>query len=763
MELKHYLNNIEIDEPIGFDDIKMTMKRGDYHGMSAEFSEATLEFYGAAADIIRRAYQEDIDTEITYRITSDGTELYTGVLDLTTYEEQYSDYCSVSCKVGEVGIKTTFNVRSDVEVDLNSNKTLDGGSTSPYEWTVLQLPSRKIKYINKSEQKTTRTYTQSPETGNILELPDDFRSAFLNITLDTLSNNEFGSVAPVFHIAQIQAIQKDNPNKNLTDYFEPFYRSSEESSNYDGSTVNINVVLSLDLSFDGAIFSNGDNQLLTVNACIVLNGTNYYKVDTDVTFTNDTRGREIRFVATGLKTTFKNVGTMYVGLLITNNNAGGSGYFNNPAKFRVKINQGSYIEMVFLSELTNAIKTPTLFVHEALNKVTQMYSDNVLSVKSDLYSRADSFVNNRPGDGDINDYSNWFGEGALKVITNGYKIRGIFDTERNMTVSFKSLIESLDAMDCIGWGFSEENGKLYIRVERWDWFYKTGTPLLSIAHPQEVKTAIDTSMIISELKIGYKKYATSEDIASIDSVMSERTFTTATKAISKAESRLCDFVADNYAIELTRRAAVTTNQEEEFKYDENIFVFSVSGEILDGQMMYGIGKDVNGGDLNKETYNAKISPARNAYHWINRLFCVPGLKPFECTAGTVNYNAFFTTLETSAYIFRAHDLVNDIPSYTIGGKGVLQNPENLTLRERYYTQYYEDGTPKPTNNDLIIPRIFKAETITFTYPITPAEYRSIKADPYRLIEVDGVLGWIKEFSYSFVTGEATFKLIPKAE
>lgn len=57
----------------------------------------------------------------------------------------------------------------------------------------------------------------------------------------------------------------------------------------------------------------------------------------------------------------------------------------------------------------------------------------------------------------------------------------------------------------------------------------------------------------------------------------------------------------------------------------------------------------------------------------------------------------------------------------------------------------------------------KAETISFTYPLSVAEYRKVKANPYGLIEVDGTLGWIKEFSYSFSDGEAIFKLIPKAD
>ena len=200
---------------------------------------------------------------------------------------------------------------------------------------------------------------------------------------------------------------------------------------------------------------------------------------------------------------------------------------------------------------------------------------------------------------------------------------------------------------------------------------------------------------------------------------------------------------------------------------------------------YGIGSDENAGEVvgggtgTSENYNCKISPARNAYHWINRLFCVAGIKPFACTSGTINYKAQIETIPTmflgdEERFYTIPDSVNAIPAYTqilpSGSQvaGIKQNTENYTLRERYYKTYQLDNTGQvntgvPSSDDVIIPRVFKAETISFTYPLSVAEYKKVKANPYGLIEVDGVLGWIKEFTYSFADGEATFKLIPKAD
>ena len=111
MELRHTLQiaggtETTIDEPIGFDKMKSTISRGDYHGISAAVSVDTLEFYGKAAGIVKTAYEADIDTEVTYRIkTTSGALFFQGTLDLSTFAEHSGDYCSISCKVGEVGVK----------------------------------------------------------------------------------------------------------------------------------------------------------------------------------------------------------------------------------------------------------------------------------------------------------------------------------------------------------------------------------------------------------------------------------------------------------------------------------------------------------------------------------------------------------------------------------------------------------------------------------------------------------------------------------
>lgn len=298
-------------------------------------------------------------------------------------------------------------------------------------------------------------------------------------------------------------------------------------------------------------------------------------------------------------TTYGYLGTLYLGLKFDNGNKSGGKYVNDPAKFHITIKNTSYVSIVLHSQFKDKVSADTMFVHEALNKVSEAISENALTVKSSLYNRYDSIVNPLTGSGRRTTYSDYFGNGALRVITNGYKIRGLYtdgDTVRNMSLSFKDIIEALNAIDCIGWGFVEESGQTYVRVERWDWFYKTGEPILSITNPKGLRRTVDATKIKSAITIGYKKYTDNDDIASIDNIMSERTFTTTTKAISNTDSHLCAFIADNYAIELTRRAAVTESAENEYKYDENIFIFSVERRKLGIFYIYGIPNDIDTAD-----------------------------------------------------------------------------------------------------------------------------------------------------------------------
>lgn len=773
MELVHTLNGVVIDEPVGFDNLKTTIKRHEYHGMSVEVSVGDLEFYGNAVSIIESAYNADIDSVLEYEVKSETETIYKGKLDLSTYNEINGQYKSISCKVGEVGEKTAFNNRSDVSVDLNSDKTIDGNAIAhkPY-WNDCLIPQKTFFYKSEFRQNKTDTYNKSPGTGSALTLPDDFCYAWLNLSLDTTIRNEASEATPVMHIGITES-------EGDADGFEPFYRGSVEDLD---SIVNVDINVTFKLRFTSKLFINtGQFPNMNIYSDVRINGwqTVYIK-NSSYTYRNSDYNQWKEFKIIGsLSLPKKDIATLHVGAVINNNNYI-EGYVNDQAGVEIEIQKGSYVRISVDSKNNNDIYAPVIFVHEAVNNIVESISDNKITVKSDLYSRFDSLVNNMPGD-------HTYGNGALKAITNGYKIRGIKSNdgkERNMPISFKEIIESLDSIDCIGWCFEEEDGKLYVRIESWDWFYKNNK-ILDIINPNEITRQVDDRLPITELNIGYKKYTTADDLQSIDSVHGERTYVANTAAIAKSHSALCNFIADNYAIEETRRAAINKASDEEFKYDENVFIFSMCAKPDTPESSeYIIPYDIESlYDLSilryEEMYNAIISPTRNALKWIKRLFCLNGMKVFKLAKGTVNYTASYSTKKDgigedgSTYIY-GFDPFNMIPE-----KGVFiydeENPESfqetqtsedMDFTQRYYKRWEDHGDglkPIESSEDLIINRVMKAEVISCKYPISIQQYKSILANPYGLVAVDGEECWIKEFQYDFNTSEAEFKLTPKAK
>ena len=195
MELVHKLNGVTIEEPIGFDSFETKIERGKYHGMSVAVTVNKLEFYREAFSIIKAAYDADIDTVVQYEVIAGNRQFYAGVVDLSTCEFQEAEYKSVSCNIGEIGVKTTFNNRTETEVNVGNIRTIDGtliptGKRAPFY--TLYLPTKQLVYTNRfSESKDTYVTNPNNPSGwfNVISRPA--RYSFL---LDTNDKNEFGSI-----------------------------------------------------------------------------------------------------------------------------------------------------------------------------------------------------------------------------------------------------------------------------------------------------------------------------------------------------------------------------------------------------------------------------------------------------------------------------------------------------------------------------------------------------------------------------------------
>lgn len=716
---KRWHEYTQIDEPIGFDGLTTQLQRHDFHGIGAESSVDTLEFYGRAAWIIKDAFQTDIDTEIIYEVIAGEEEIFKGAVDLSTYKELQGDYQSVSCRVGEIGAKTTFNNRVETEIDLDDPKTVDGVEIEKAEWLNLHIPLKHLLYTNTSKQdkestiSTSGGYNPRPETGVYVGT----KAPYIFLPIGEVTNNEFGKFGVVNPYSTDDLSNVDSQymaNEDHIDTYGPdtiaeieikLKATIERRDGGWASSANTNIRWHLEArDTEGHVAKGGEQSIPASNFN-----------DEGATFDLSCELNAALMAGGGIQ--------YYLVFDFDMPSGATSRYFWS----HITIHKGSYVKMKMYDNIEEKeqVNADMLLVQDALSTVIKSISENELDLRSEWYANT-----LRPGGG------------ALKALTNGYKIRGLFtdeDNKRNMPMSFKALIQSLDAIDCIGWGFSNEDGRTCVRVERWDWFYKDNI-ILELDNAAELNIEVDTNRITTELQIGYKKYATQDQYNSIDSPHGTRTFVNGIKAMSNSISKECEFVADNYAIEETRRAKTNVNETEETSYDESIFVFELQKDVVDetSESTYQIAHSATGATnagRGEELINAKITPRHMAARWRESLFTANNSTPLRFTTGEINYRAEFGVVPEVDYDGR-------VWSYTL--------------------RTFATTDPQTENDDIqYTPAMLRAEKITFSYPLTIGQYKKIKANPYGIIRVNGIDGWIQDFKYSFAEGMAEFTLIAK--
>lgn len=730
MELTHKIEwedgtniqSVVIDEPVGFDSLQVSMERHDYHGIGAEASLGSLEFYGRAADIISGVYNTDIETKIWYKVS--GVSELEWLLDLSTYCLKQGKYTSVSCKVCEEGVKTIFNNRTDIQVDLNEPKTIDGEELEKPEWKLINIPTKHLLYTNTSKRKQNKTYTTSggsantyPETGIYIG-HNNAPYIFLPIGLDNI-NNEFGTIT-----------EQEMPysTNNATDVAAQ-YVSDEEHDKKFGQDTEANIEINLQATIERK--STGWNPL----------ENNYIRwylqaEDTDGKIIKGEEHKIAKSAVNSIGATWdlscKLKGTLsadkairyYLVFDIDMDDATDQYFYAH-----ITIQKGSYVKMTMYDNIeAEDTYTDMIMIKDALAVVTSAISESKLNIVSDWYDIASN------------------GGGALKALTNGYKIRGLYsepENERNMPMSFKELLSSLNALDCVGWGFAGNA----VRVERWNWFYQDNIAM-DIDNVEEVTIEAEPEHMVTELTIGYKKYATNSQYNSIESPHGLRVFANNNKVVNQPITKECEFIADNYAIEETRRCRTQLSEMEESSYDENVFVLELTKKVkateetflLQGTSILRTATNIGKAD---EFINAKLTPRHMAARWRDFLFQSINKDALRFMSGEINYKSSFDVIPESQYV--RPSIAGDQDGYTL-----------------YSLQSFATSAPQVENEDIQYEAAkLKAEKITFEYPLTWEQYKAIKSNPYGIIRVNGREGWIKSFKYSFSDGMAEFILIAK--
>ena len=697
--VRYYIDSTEIKEPIGFDNFEGKIGRHKYHGVTVENSTGELEFEDVAYDIITAAYYNDIDTKLVLKAQIDcgsGYEdIYQGIIDLSTYKNQKSDYCSCFCMVGEIGDKTTFNNRLDTVLDLESTTSMDGATLTALSNLnkTITIPAKEIlyRYYKKIVANKSQDITINNPIYPTLYLVPLFEKNVYNEIGATYTDSEVPIYAPIFtsenDAKNVKAIYNVEWARYLTlnqiSVYFPFSYTKISGSYADAIGITM-------------ILHQNDVPIATSSELVVTTTT----TTATFTFNTDLTEEEGNLYSYGVYLKIRKINA-------TN---------TDPIQIRIGMSSNAYFRIKRL-ELYNESTAKVSMVHELLSRSTELISG--LTVKSEWYGRPDSQIHSTAS----------FGGGALKAVTNGFKLRntvGIAGQNYNINTSFKNIFESLNAIDNIGYGFSKEDDEEFIRVEKSSWFYKSNI-ILSIENPSNKKRRLNQDSIFSKLKIGYNKSGSTDDVNSIDTFHTVREYSTKLKSVNNELAVTSDFIADPYAIEFTRRKTEEKSTKQ-WKYDNDMFVFALGVLDSEYQVEQGV-TDTDDTIISPETLiNARISPIRNSARWADRLFQIfrAANNPLYFTSGTGNVNAECTP--STAY--------DDVCENSISG--VVKENDNVP-----YTS-----------------PILSCELVTFEYPITLDQWRDLKNNPYDVIVVDQEECYLNEVRYNYNDGLANFSLIP---
>lgn len=808
-----------VNEPVGFDTVGMRLKRDKTrHGFLDFFDDAinNMQWHDTARDVLKAAYDANgIDAQCDLRLeyacseTDTYETVYYGMFVFKRYSYVCGDMCYVECGVENKDCLTTFFNRYDQKVDLDSlnvfdhkcteDDSLEVGGEFTAATKIISITSvtgftpQDLTGLKKGNQITITNTAGNNGTYTIVEvilgttttieveetLVDAIDASFTIagcLILFTLP--AYDGLGKTIELPPVRILKKSEWR------IQDEYAFGAIESVTEGSVLGLyhipigqmdvaELITSFQMQeweeWQGSTFefSNVPPILIAQEANIIYPITINYDIQISGTFTDN------QTVVGQSRTNFELTLNLFYGNKDPNVNPSftpivlfdASGYTADPFSVDFDINEtGSFTigagESVWLfwrlsyvddndftvdvdwiyesSRITltavtemEASQSEVYLVNEALSRITEAYTNDCMRVKSDFFGRTDSQPYASEQDGCA----------GLVSITNGLKIRNAKmqdDSAPKMMASMKDVFEGLFAIYNIGMGVETDtersDGSDWIRVEPVKYFYDDA--VLLTCYPAEVRRSVNRDLLFSTAQIGYDKWET-EEVLGLNDVFSKREFRTLIKQIKNDYNVLCSFVGSSNAIEVTRRKFGLTTKD--WRYDNNTFVICLERVESGFKAEQDNVESASGITFPEDSYNLRISPIRNAIRHLETIL-----------SGYKNENI-------SEVIFATGD-GNIVASINLDNDDcVLENGEIAENQTLNIDVVIDSESVRP---------LFRPETITFDYPITYTQYKTIKANPYGLIGFSCAnkpteYGWIQDFQYKPYEGMGQFTLVLK--
>lgn len=727
MTWKFYIDALEVDEPIGFSDLVIRIKRDEnWHGVFFEASTSELQFYGAAADYLKDLkVNNGFNADSEFRAVSDcggeNEELFKGKLDFRQYKEKCgNDGCLVIISVEQEGCIMTLRNRYDQKVDLTNQLAFDkftvlqnyAGLNFPMELAAQNLRANIEGYVKTGGEVFDIMLFPNGERGKQYAVRPDYEKA-INQSINTAqltpsvqgaSDNGINDSV----ISPVLLLDDQNSCYETTMPYEGRIKGSTrfclEDDTGSGPNVSFNIRI-LVVKGVNVPFGGGNTVLHTVT---IFDGVT---PEADFIFNFD-------LIFSGTTTLLNEQGIFAYFLLDTNSDTTFCGVARD-----VTFDQETYIKITSASSCPATNVTVSL-IHETASRVTEAITDLCLKVKSDYYGRIGSEPYAATEDGC----------GSLRVLTSGLRLR-IAENPTHF-LSLKGIFDSLNAIDNIGMGIEGE----FLRIEPAEYFYQDAE---IIKHPSIPKAdfSLDPEDAYSIIKVGYKKWET-ESINGLDEFNSNKEFRTSLKSISKSLEITSDFIAGGYPIENTRQQSFADTGAADTKYDNDTFIICVERMAYD--YIVEQGNIVNAANMysSETAYNWRIRPMYNLMRWWKSIA--------QSYVNLVN--------STSKLIFSSG-------TGNILAEGQLSPYDSCTIEAAVLAENDDLFKTAMQSGDL---PIWKPEKVQYRYPMSLKDYNLIKSNPLGYVNFqcsnnDFQKGFIENINYRVAKGEADITLKLKWE
>jgi len=814
-----YLNDTLVDEPQGWSDISISIKRDEnWHGIFFEASTTTLTFYGAGALILQTAKQADgFAANVTFRaeaVCGETIDILEGRLDFGTYEESCGTDCLVKISVEKSGCTMMLSNRYDQKVDLSKTTASDNTTLLP-DYTGLntgiELTAQQILLTNEAHMGDTASTAVITDDPYFVDCTG-FNEYVGNITvpLQDIRFEAFG----VFTTSSIIELSECGTSSGSRPPY-PDWPTSTGTASLSG-TIDCDLE---DVVVDYRVKGTCNATMGGINDPGVFAFVNLWKLPLDA---DPVTGWVLLDSQPLINLEVTGTDTFDVSQTISLTVVAGDFILWTIGFGAAAVSDVSYCDVTFDTECFYKIsaaatcetsEADTSLINEAGARIVESITDSCMTLKSDYYGRTDS----QPYTSDYD------GCGSLRVISNGLKIRNA-DPD-NHFISLQDFFDGLRGIDNIGMGIESNtvtNTGEWVRIEPVEYFYQNEL-LLELPYIPQAINKLEPTMAYSKIKIGYEIWE-NEKLNGLNEFNSNKEFRTSLSSINNTLEALSGFVAAGIPIETTRQQSFAVSGAADTKFDNENFIICVTRDAL-----YTVTFDAAGNKMTFETSGngnefiglLTITIVGSASNDATRTIFVVSISNLPnnrslveigfsggTTVDEVSNTVTFTGITSGGFFVEKDNITSPVNIYSPATvynwrirpfynlmrwfKSIAQSYSNITSTTNQI--FFGSGTGNyiaegrltvPDNCDLEnkvlaendnltkddyigaggVP-ILKAETIQFTYPLSVADYVLIKANPYRYLNIQCGSGnfekaYIKSLDYKPVVGEAVFTLIKK--